>query len=62
MNVEDLVITDEQKLKRRDYQKQHKENMTEEQKQKMRDYQREYHKKYYAAKQLNNKNKNLIKS
>ena len=33
--------------------------MSEEQKQKMRDYQREYHKKYYAAKKLNNKN--LIK-
>ena len=29
--------------------------MTEEQKQKMKDYQREYHKKYYAAKTLNNK-------
>ena len=29
--------------------------MTEEQKQKMKDYQREYHKKYYAAKKLNNK-------
>ena len=29
--------------------------MTEEQKQKMRDYQGEYHKKYYTAKQLNNK-------
>ena len=29
--------------------------MTKEQKQKMRDYQREYHKKYYAAKKLNNK-------
>ena len=28
--------------------------MTEEQK-KMKDYQREYHKKYYAAKKLNNK-------
>ena len=55
-------VTDEQKQKRRDYQKQYKENMTEEQKQKMRDYQREYHKKYYAAKKLNNKNENLIKS
>ena len=42
-------ITDEQKQKRRDYQKQYKENMKEEQKQKMKDYQREYHKKYYAA-------------
>ena len=36
--------------------------MTEEQKQKIRDYQREYHKKYYAAKKLNNRNKNLIKA
>ena len=44
------------------YQRQYKENMTEEQKQKIRDYQREYHKMYYAAKKLNNKNKNLIKS
>ena len=35
--------------------------MTEEQKKK-RDYQREYHKKYYAAKKLYNKNENLIKS
>ena len=35
--------------------------MTEEQKQKMRDYQREYHKKYYAAKKLNNKNKKSYK-
>ena len=49
-------MTDEQKQKRRVYQKQYKENMTEEQKQKTRDYQREYHKKYYAAKKLNNKN------
>ena len=48
-------ITDEQKQKRRDYQKLYKENMTEEQKQKMKDHQREYHKKYYAAKKLNNK-------
>ena len=36
--------------------------MTEEQKPKIRDDQREYHKKYYAAKKLNNKNENLIKS
>ena len=49
-------MTDEQKQKRRVYQKQYKENMTEEQKQKTRDYQREYHKKYYGAKKLNNKN------
>ena len=44
------------------YQRQYKENMTEEQKQKIRDHQREYHKTYYAAKKLNNKNENLIKS
>ena len=36
--------------------------MTEEQKQKIRGYQREYHENYYAAKKLNSKNKNLIKS
>ena len=36
--------------------------MTEDQKQKMRYYQREYHKKYYTAKKLSNKNKNQIKS
>ena len=52
-------ITDEKKQKRRDYQKQSEENMTEEQKQKIRYYQREYHKKYYAAKKLNNKLKIL---
>ena len=27
----------------------------------MRDYQKKYHKKYYAAKKLDNKNKNLNK-
>ena len=31
-------------------------------KKKLRDYEREYHKKYYAAKKLNNKYENLIKS
>ena len=50
------TLTEEQKQKRSDYQKQYRKNMTEEQKQKLRDYQREYHKKYYAAKKLNNKN------
>ena len=50
-------LTEEQKQRRSDYQKQYRKNMTEEQKQKIRDYQREYHKKYYAAKKLNNKNK-----
>ena len=37
-------MTDEQKQKRRDYQKKNTENMTDEQKQKRRDYQKEYRK------------------
>ena len=48
-------MTDEQKQKRRDYQKEYIKNMTDEQKQKLKDYRREYYKKYYAAKKLNNK-------
>ena len=48
-------MTDEQKQKRRDYQKEFVKNMTDEQKQKYKDYRREYYKKYYAAKMLNNK-------
>ena len=47
-------MTDEQKQKRRDYQKEYVKNMTDEQKQKYKDYRREYYKKYYAAKKLNN--------
>ena len=47
-------MTDEQKQKRRDYQKEYVKNMTDEQKQKYKDYRREYYKKYYAAKELNN--------
>ena len=43
-------MTDEQKQKRRDYQKVYVKNMTDEQKQKYKDYRREYYKKYYAAK------------
>ena len=43
-------MSDEQKQKRRDYQKQYKENMTDEQKR--RDYHKEYYKKYYAEKKL----------
>ena len=39
-------MSDEQKQKRRDYQKQYEENMTDEQKQKLKDYQKEYYKKY----------------
>ena len=45
-------MSDEQKRKRRDYQKQYKENMTDEQKQKRTDYQKEYDKKYYPEKKL----------
>ena len=47
-------MTDEQKQKRRDYQKEYVKNMADEQKQKYKDYRREYYKKYYAAKKLNN--------
>ena len=39
-------MTDEQKQKYKDYQKQYRENKTDEQKQKMKDYQKEYRKKY----------------
>ena len=48
-------MSDEQKQKRRDYQKEYKKNMTDEQKQKLKDYQKEYYKKYYIEKKLNNK-------
>ena len=50
-------MTDEQKQKRREanrqYQKKYRDNMSDEQKQKQRDYQIDYQKKYYAAKKLN---------
>ena len=49
-------MTDEQKQKNRDYQKEYKKNMTDEQKQKLKDYQKEYYKKYYIEKKLNNTN------
>ena len=45
-------MTNEQKQKRRDYQREYIKNMTDEQKQKLKDYQRECYKKYYAAKKL----------
>ena len=48
-------MTDEQKQKQRDYQREYRKNMTDEQKQKLKDCLREYYKKYYAAKKLNNK-------
>ena len=35
-------MSNEQKQKRRDYQKGYKKNMTDEQKQKLKDYQKEY--------------------
>ena len=35
-------MTNEQKQKYKDYQKQHRENKTDEEKQKMQDYQKEY--------------------
>ena len=37
-------LPEEQKQKRRDYQKQYTENMTDEQKQKIKDYRKEYYK------------------
>ena len=49
-------MTDEQKQKQRDYQREYIKNMTDEQKQKLKDYRREYYKKYYAAKKFNNEN------
>ena len=48
-------MSDEQKQKRRGYEKEYQENMTDEQKQKQKDYLRKYYKKYYAEKKLNNK-------
>ena len=50
-------MIDEQKQKRRDYQREYIKNMTDEQKQKLKDYRREYYKKYCAAKKLNKKQK-----
>ena len=37
-------LSEEQKQKRKDYQKQYTENMTDEQKQKIKDYRKEYYK------------------
>ena len=36
------ILTEEQKKRKSDYQKQYRKNMTEEQKQKLRDYQKTY--------------------
>ena len=43
-------MTDEQRQKVNDYQREYRKNMTDEQQQRIRDYQGEYHKKYYAEK------------
>ena len=59
-DIEISKLTDEQKQKRREANKQYKNNMSDEQKQKLRDYQKDYQKKYYAAKKLKNNNGNKI--
>ena len=43
-------LSEEQKQKRRDYQKQYIENITDEQKQKIKDCRKEYYKRYYIEK------------
>ena len=43
-------LSEKQKQKRRDYQKQYIENMTDEQKQKIKNYRKEYYKKYIEKK------------
>ena len=48
-------MTDEQKQKQRESDKRYRYNMSDERKQKLRDYQIDYQKKYYTAKNLNNK-------
>ena len=48
-------MTDKQKQKNRDYQKEYRKNMTDEQKQKLKGYQKKY-KRYYIEKKLSNKN------
>ena len=45
-------MSDEQKQKIKDYQKEYRKNKTDEQKQKLKDYQKEYYKKYYAEEKL----------
>ena len=46
-------LSEEQKQKRRDYQKQYIENITDEQKQKIKDYRKEYYKRYYTDNKRN---------
>ena len=55
-------ITDKQKQKRRDYQKQYRENMTEEQGKKEEIIKENIIKSIMQQKKLNNKNENIIKS
>ena len=43
-------MSEEQKQKLKDYQKEYRKNITDEQKQKLKDCQKEYYKKYYAEK------------
>ena len=43
-------MSDEQKQKLKDYQKEYRKNMTDEQKQKLKDYQKGYYKKYMQKK------------
>ena len=45
-------MSDEQKQKLKNYQKEYRQNMTDEQKQILKDYQKKYYKKYYAEKKL----------
>ena len=60
------ALTEEQKQKRSDYQKQYRKNMPEEQKQKLRDYQKNrYHNMYSEQKQKlieNNEKHNEIRN
>ena len=48
-------MSDEQKQKKKESNKQYRDNMSDEQKQKLKDYQKDYQKKYNAIKKLNNK-------
>ena len=45
-------LSEKQKQKRRDDQKQYMENITDEQKQKIKDYRKKYYGKYYIEKKL----------
>ena len=46
-------MSDEQKRRIRDRQKNYRKNMSDEQKQKLKDYLREYYKTYYIEKKFN---------